>query len=303
LVPTGRTYLLVMDCCWNRKSNGWIADVHCVPGHRRRYGFDVDCLLILTWIDTVLSGRVATAHREPSYSTVANLTRFTNPSNSYGYSGDPILNGVQGGMMYATGICKGCQSVARNKISNKNTKQPFIYAVGPPGRNPNSDSLNAPLRRHIQYGYFTLDMTQTVGLSIPPLGNSSSKATTSQVVDRDMDWTDSGHAFFMLLAVVIVIPIGLFMNKVLLRVNLHMIFMSAALALIFVGFGFGVAISKNYNRVSLTSKYEQLLIRFKECPLQFSTSDSWPDPCPCLFNAMGFGLHFPSQLCQEGVSS
>jgi hypothetical protein len=203
--------------------------------------------ILLTTQDAVLSARQATAHQEPSYDPTINLTNFHNPQNSFGYVYDPILSGVTDSQIYATGICRGCASISGN------AQQQFIYAAGPPGRNAYDNSLSAPLRRHEHYGFFTLDMTKAIGLSVPALGNNSSPGMTFAGDSTDVDYPENLHAFVMLLVTVILLPVGIFMAKVLQRVNWHMGVQSAVIILVLLGFVCGILISREYNRVSFAS--------------------------------------------------
>lgn len=163
-------------------------------------------------------------------------------------------NGVgDDGLMRTTGLCKGCMNVAANKIDVNNQAQQFIYALGPRERNPHSDATNAPLRRHIYYGHFALDITRALGVGIPTFRFNTTDTDMSEGgLSLDPDFAESAHTFVMLLSFVIVIPLGIFFIRTLERVKIHMMLQTLALILIVVGFVTGIVISRLYQRVSLS---------------------------------------------------
>jgi hypothetical protein len=152
-------------------------------------------------------------------------------------------------MFYATGRCLNCSSLAPSKIDPRSTSQPFIYAVGPVSRDPNSNSMSAPLRRHQHYGRFNMDMTAAAGQAVPSLGFVSSSGTKNQGDKADWDFAESGHVYVMLAAWVVIFPMGFFLVRVLERVGLHMVFQSFGAALVVIGMVTGIVITGYYNRV------------------------------------------------------
>jgi hypothetical protein len=155
--------------------------------------------------------------------------------------------------MIVSGMCRGCASLAKQKIDITATKQPFIYAVGPPTVAPYSASLAAPLREHLYYGRFTMDMTQSVGNTLPRLGNGTSSGVVDGGRARDHAYAESGHGFAMVFAFLIVLPLGMLAVRVLERVRLHMIFQSIGVVFVVLGLITGLVISRNYNRVRFVS--------------------------------------------------
>jgi hypothetical protein len=152
-------------------------------------------------------------------------------------------------MLYATGQCLNCSSIAPNKINPLNTAQPFIYAAGAAARNPNSNSMSAGLRRHQYYGKFTMDMTAAAGQGAPPLGLVSSMGTKNLGGHSDWNVAETGHVYVMLFAWIIIFPLGFFFVRVLERVRLHMVFQSVGAVLVLVGMICGIVITGYYNRV------------------------------------------------------
>jgi Domain of unknown function (DUF2427) len=162
--------------------------------------------------------------------------------------GDPA-NGIRNNMFYATGQCLNCSSIAPSAINPRSTAQPFIYAVGPVSRSPNSNSPAAGLRRHQHYGKFTMDMTAAAGRGAPPLGLASSMGTKNLGDKADWDVAEAGHVYVMLAAWVIIFPLGFFFVRVLERVGLHMVFQSVGAFLVVIGVVCGAIITGYYNRV------------------------------------------------------
>jgi hypothetical protein len=151
-----------------------------------------------------------------------------------------------------SGFCFNCSALVKEKIDMTNTKQPFIYAVGPPKVAPHSSNPNAPLRRHYYYGRFTMDMTRALGDTVPKLGNATSPGVVDGGRTRDGNYAESGHGFVMVLAFLIIFPIGMFMVRTLERVKLHLIFQSIGFGLVCLGLALGITISTFYNRVCIS---------------------------------------------------
>ena len=63
-------------------------------------------------------------------------------------------------MFIAKFICKSCRD--NDFIDGKNPAHPMIYAFGPAHR-LQSNALDAPLKRHMRYGRFTMDMLEATG--------------------------------------------------------------------------------------------------------------------------------------------
>jgi hypothetical protein len=201
--------------------------------------------LILALLGVTLSPRLANRHSEPTYSKSIGPIMVPAPN------GD-IPNGIKDGVIYATGYCKNCSALATSKINLLETKQSFLYAIGHMAYDPNSDALDAPLRQHSHYGYFTMDMTKAVGDGVPTLGKSMSDG--SSIVGSDhvsREYKSGGHAFVMILAFLVTFPFGIIMMRVFGRAKLHMIFQSIGMLLVLIGFISGLVVSTYYNRVSL----------------------------------------------------
>jgi hypothetical protein len=162
-------------------------------------------------------------------------------------------NGISNDIMTTSGMCANCSFIAPQKL-NALQNQSFIYAAGPIGRSPQSDALDAPLRRHIHYGTFQMDTRMAVNSLMPPLGLKSSTGTQQIGADHmDHERASAAHAFFAVLTFLIMVPIGLFMIRVLEQVKLHLIVQSLALLTVTVAFVLGLVVSPTYQRVRESS--------------------------------------------------
>jgi hypothetical protein len=188
----------------------------------------------------ILSPRIGGNHVEPAYNQRINLTTVSPPI------GD-APNGISNGAMTISGWCKNCSySAPQPMLLQQN--QSFIWAVGPIGRAAYSNAMDAPLRRHIAYGVFTMDLTSVSNSAIPSLGKANSPGTKAVYVDMDREPASWSHAIAMLLTFVILVPLGLFMMRTLERVRLHMIFQTIALFFVTIGWILGIYLSKYYQR-------------------------------------------------------
>ena len=221
-----------------------------------------------------LSGRFSSDHVEPSYSKAINVTK--------------ISGNDAGGRMTVAGHCLNCTALAKSVVDRTNKNQDFIWALGPPGRNPWTTALDGPLRRHAYYGYFQMDMTAAKGDALPTLGVATVNANTTPGESdsvTDHDWADWGHAFVMVLAFLIVFPGGVIALRIRDNVKLHMWVQSAGFALALVGLFSGLYISILYNRASSRPSTAQDAMRtrankvlFAEQVLQHSAPARWHLP-------------------------
>jgi hypothetical protein len=192
-----------------------------------------------------LASRRGYGNYEPSYSKSEgfNISLIQPQGNDH-------VNGLASdGRYYATGFCPNCTGTGTSQINPTSTNQPFIFAVGPPKVAPYSSDWNAPLRRHLFYGRFVMDMTKSQGNNAPFLGNITSAGVIQTSFSQDGNYAENGHAFVMVFAMLIIFPLGIIMVRSLERVNLHVIFQSIGVGLVLLGLISGIAISLYYNRV------------------------------------------------------
>jgi hypothetical protein len=190
-----------------------------------------------------LSGRLSSGHVEPTYSDMIDLSKSEAPSGP--------SNIHQGGMYYVSGVCKNCTDNAKNAIDLDDTSQPFIWALGTPYKYPASMSESGPLYVHSYYGFFTVDMPKVMGgNNVPVLGtmmeNVGENGESGAI--KYTDFGDGGHGFVMILAFLILFPLGVFSVRVLENIKLHLWFQTIGFAFVLIGAILGFYISTIYNR-------------------------------------------------------
>ena len=203
-----------------------------------------------------LSPRTATGHSEPSYDENVDIELLRpaglNASNTFGYDGK----------MRVDAVCRNCTSWLsdRGKLDLTSTVAPFIFAVGP-GKRMRSSSLTANMRRHDFYGHFTMNMTAATSSSegsVPwPNGRNgtyeNSGASEVKDVTADNNTAPAGHALIMIAAFVFLFPLGSLLLRVMNKALWHGVVQIVALLMILTGFGLGIYLSTQYNKVCLLS--------------------------------------------------
>ncbi|KAK5690631.1 hypothetical protein LTR97_012187 [Elasticomyces elasticus] len=223
------------------------------------------------------SARMGTGHSEPEVlrNTEAHVELIWNDAYA------PFCNTAShksGGIMISHGVCRGCGNVSSLDYTNK--AQPFIFAVGPK-EDLQDDSVEAPVRRHVYYGRFTMDMTlATTPLDflegadygrVPapnvqgPAGLQSDtnfqSNHTSPVVDGhvDSDPTPIVHGVMMGVAFIVIFPLGSILLRLTNSVRWHWVVQSVGVLCVIIGFGTGVSVSYEYNRTkSFASAHQSL---------------------------------------------
>lgn len=180
--------------------------------------------------------------------------------------------------MISHAVCYACAN--RSSIDYGSTAQPFIFAVGPE-EDLFSDALDAPLRRHMYYGRFVMDLTiattprhgfpQGADYGRVPAPNVdtilaiqtgeifSTKGSEAQLTHFDRDPYPIAHAVFMSLALLLVFPLGALGLKWTESVRAHWIMQTLGCVLLLFGFAMGVAVSLEYNRGRHFTNPHQLL--------------------------------------------
>jgi hypothetical protein len=199
-----------------------------------------------------LSPRIATRHSEPSYAKDIKLEQLwpSDFNNSNTVSVD--------GRLRADAVCRNCTSwlSGQKQLDLKSTAAPFIFAIGP-DKTMRSSSPTASMRRHDYYGHFTMNMTAATSLdegSIPiPNGlNGTYKlqgASETKNMTSDHSSAPAAHALIMIAAFVFLFPLGSLLLRVLHKALWHGAVQMLALLMILIGFGLGIYISTQYNKV------------------------------------------------------
>jgi hypothetical protein len=202
-----------------------------------------------------VSPRIATRHSEPSYAKDVDLQQIwpagLNGSNTIGSDG----------RLRADAVCRNCTSwlSGNRNLDLTNTAAPFIFAVGP-SKEMRSSSLTASMRRHDFYGHFTMNMTAATSSEegTVPLPNSKNGtyelhgASEAKDMTADSSHAPAAHALIMIAAFVFLFPLGSLVLKVLHKALWHGIVQILAVVLITVGFGLGIHLSTQYNKVCRT---------------------------------------------------
>lgn len=211
-----------------------------------------------------ISPRNANGHSEPEYQEDIVVEKIF--SDNYA----PAANQVANGIMIAHGVCRNCTSWATGALELDSVEQPFIYALGADEGKSNalkSDDPAVGLRRHSFYGHFLGDMTYAISSPehgrVPPPNDPG--AASSGVADtnfayafstkafdthQDSEWAPVFHGVIMSLAFILVLPTGALLMRILRKMGLliHAGVQSFGVALVVVGFGTGVYVSRQYNR-------------------------------------------------------
>ncbi|KAK6085026.1 hypothetical protein SCUP234_03209 [Seiridium cupressi] len=191
--------------------------------------------------NVTLSPRIASGHSEPVYTPDIKVEAL----DGTGLSSDTryIFNGR----------CSNCRSWNGGSIDVTSKSQSFLYATGPDG-DIDSDALDAPLKMHLNYGNFELDMvhaTSSVGAApaIPISNTTDSVATTQGLsVTGSRDIAAQVHAVAMVFCFVGLFPFGIFVLRLGNWVRWHAVNQGLALIGVVIGFGLGVHTSYFYNR-------------------------------------------------------
>lgn len=199
-----------------------------------------------------ISPRIATRHAEPSYAKDIKLEQLwpseLNSSNNIG-----VNNRLQ-----ADAVCRNCTSwlSGRGYLDLKSASAPFIFAIGPQ-KSMRSSSLTASMRRHEYYGRFDMNMTAATspekGAVPPPYGNNGTykNQDASVVLEMTTDGSKApaAHALIMIFAFVFLFPLGSLLISVLHRALWHGAVQILALLMVITGFGLGIYLSTQYNKV------------------------------------------------------
>ncbi|KAI9814681.1 MAG: hypothetical protein M1832_005680 [Thelocarpon impressellum] len=183
------------------------------------------------------SPRIATGNSEPSYT--ADHTVDVLPGS--GLVGDNyVLNGK----------CNKCRSWKGGSLDVESSTQDWIFALGP-GQDLNSDSKQANLRRHENYGSFTMDMKEATADSdakVPTDFSKMSGASPTSALKFDFYTASKVHAIFMAFSFVVLLPLGVMWLRYFGKITLHWLNNMVAVVCILVGMGLGVKASMQYNK-------------------------------------------------------
>ncbi|EUC43521.1 iron reductase domain protein, partial [Bipolaris oryzae ATCC 44560] len=227
-----------------------------------------------------LSTRLATGESQPHYSSQIDCKLLSGAvdkdvqSSTMKDRGSSSSSSSSSSEFFSTNIhCTNLQSLGQHEgtLSFTNQQQNFIYALGPLASSSNPLLSNSPstnLHQHSSTGNFWVDIVNATSASLTsPSGSQVGVPSGAALLAAQNTGTDSGsdamsavHATFMLLAFVIIFPLG----AVLLRwarngVRVHWIVQSAGLVLTIVGGCLGIALSEKNDDKSSYSNAHQIL--------------------------------------------
>lgn len=194
---------------------------------------------LTTGADITFSPRIATDNSEPSYTDDIHYELFHG-------------TGIFDGTAVAQGVCHNCASWRGGSVDFKSTNSSFIYAVGPDDAELNSNAKDAGLRRHAEYGKFTMNLLASRGdpARFPTDLSKSDNATASGEITVDHDYGSSAHAFIMSCVFVIIFPFGTAYLRLKSSVRWHWVAQVIGVLGALIGTGIALNISQMYNRVS-----------------------------------------------------
>lgn len=189
------------------------------------------------------------------------------PRLSYGHYEPEYWDGMEYEILEGTGILddhmivqarctKNCRTwpargTSGGSIDVFSDNQKGIYALGPI-EGFASDNVDESLKFHVQYGDFRIDMARAHGATSPPMLYESSRsdgATIEHKYVRKADVMSTMHAVSMVLAIVLLMPLGVVMLRLGGWVRWHALNQTIAMILVIVGFGVGISTSYRYQRV------------------------------------------------------
>lgn len=209
-----------------------------------------------------LSPRTSDGHVEPS---------FDNSIDCVLVEGTGYLNRIyetSGTHYYSANIrCKNVTTFGDGdgKLELSNAKQPFLYAWGPTDDTIASASKSAGIKRHEAYGNFWMDMTKAtsnqtsmVNISNGAVLSTTNNAGADEKAESDGDKVGPAHAVIMIVAFLVIFPLGAILLRFLESVKIHGIVQGVGVLAAVVGVGIGIYLSTMYNHVSLLSTHVAL---------------------------------------------
>ncbi|KAF2733787.1 CBD9-like protein [Polyplosphaeria fusca] len=196
--------------------------------------------------NVTVSTRIANGHSEPSHYADANLEILSG-------------TGIDDEMFVLKAVCHNCRVWHNGFIDVKNTAHPMIYAFGP-GNALQSNSLNAPLKRHVRYGKFTMDMEAARGTGGVPAATSAANGVELQGgMRRDHDRANLAHAVIGCLAIFVLWPLNVIIAGFFRNIKIHVGMSVSILVFLIIAFALGISTSYEYNRSKSFTSGHQIL--------------------------------------------
>lgn len=186
--------------------------------------------------DITLSPRLSTAHTEPSFSPETSLT---------------LLNGtgVYDGTYIARAICHACRVWPSGFLDPASRSAPMLFAFGP-GTALQSDDPAAPLRRHVRYGTFAMDLVAATGAGADVPGTETGlRGVALGGMVRDRNSMDVAHAVLGCVALFVLWPVNVVLAGFFRNIRLHVGLSVCTVVFLVVAYALGIAVSGEYIRV------------------------------------------------------
>ena len=158
-------------------------------------------------------------------------------------------SGVQDGVMSVNARCKDCRVWPNGFLDATSDAQDMIFAFGPRD-GMRSSLLDAPLKRHVSYGHFTMDLTAATGVGGVPLKSSEKRGVEMGGMRGDTDRKALAHALLGCLVLFVVWPANILIAAFIRRTRFRVVSAIAVVVCLGVVYGLGISTSYQYNRVS-----------------------------------------------------
>lgn len=146
-------------------------------------------------------------------------------------------------------VCRSCRVWPNGFVDTASSAAPMIFAFGP-GTAKQSDDANAPLRRHVRYGTFTMDMSAATSKDAGvPEANPQLRGAVINSLAKDRDRKDVAHAVLGCIALFVLWPVNVVLAGFFRNIRIHVGVSVGILGFLVVSFALGIATSAQYNRV------------------------------------------------------
>lgn len=194
--------------------------------------------------NVTISPRISTTHSEPTFTPSIRLE---------------ILPGttINDSMFTANFICKSCRD--NGFIDGRNPSHPMLYAFGPAHR-LQSNSVYAPLKRHMRYGTFTMDMLEATGQG-QELRNQTVETGVKREGEgkRDHDRKNVAHTILGCLALFVLWPLNVIFAGFFKNIKIHVGMSIFIVIFLICSYALGIATSSQFNRSKAHNSPHQIL--------------------------------------------
>ena len=210
----------------------------------------------------ITSPRIATGHNEPTYAPEFVIEGVFN--DTYAPNANTVTDNGKGTII-AHAVCRNCTKWATGSLETRNTKQPFLFALGPQ-RTFRADSPSASIPRHGLYGRFNMDMTEATNYTgwygrvpapnvphfvFPPDDTAFASFGSSQPfgVEAMSNPSPTIHGVLMCVAFVLLFPAGAIFMQFFKQTLTHAGIQVVGFVFVLAGFGTIINIARQYNKV------------------------------------------------------